>query len=180
LLNKTATFSFRLLTACVWLLLIYLFLPFTPAIFKFLSAQIGSAAIRSLLISLTIASAASAYIPFIQKFGRSQTYVYFIITLILAVASAINISIKIPAQMLHIPEYLILTIFLYRAFILKNKYIKSCILAGTISVIACIIDERVIQYSLPVRVYDFNDILLNAAGAIFGVLLLMAYNISKK
>ena len=117
-----------------------------------------------------------AYLPFIRKFKLKKLKPYLLATFILAAACAINISLKIPAQTLHIPEYLILSIFLYKTFSVRYNKKASYISATIISIGAGIVDERAIQYLLPIRVYEFADILLNAAGAIAGILLIFVYN----
>ena len=71
---------------------------------------------------------------------------------------------------------MVLGILLYRAFILRYTSRRSYCLSGGIAIIAGIIDERIIQYLLPMRVYDFTDILLNATGVIIGAILIFAYN----
>ena len=64
----------------------------------------------------------------------------------------------------HLIEYSVLAIFIHKAlnerFVLKDKVIKTALLAFAITYLIGIIDEC-IQLIIPHRVFDFNDILFN-------------------
>lgn len=171
-------YKFRLTIAIIWLFLIYTFLPFGPDFFNFLSKQLGLSFVKRLLAFLSVLGALLVYLPFIKKFKDNRLLPYIIATVTLLIACVTNIvCLNIPATALHIPEYMILSTLLFRAFITKYTPKKSYILTAIIAVLAGIIDERVIQYLLPMRVYDFSDILLNAAGGILGIILISAYRL---
>ncbi len=170
------SFRFRLIIAIIWILLIYTFLPFGPKVINFFYKQLGVPLVRQALALISIAAALFVYLPFIKKFRLNRAAPYIAVTVVLIIACAINISLKAPARTLHIPEYLALSVFLYRAFIVKYTSKKSCALTIAIAIFAGIIDERIIQYLLPMRVYDFTDILLNTTGVIVGVILISAHN----
>ena len=162
------------------MLLIYTFLPFGPKVINFFYKQLGVPFVRQALALISIAAALLVYLPFIKKFKLDRVAPYIITTVVLIIACAINISLKAPARMLHIPEYLVLSIFLYRAFIVKYTSKISYALVIIIAISAGIIDERIIQYLLPMRVYDPTDILLNITGVIAGVILILAYRLKLK
>lgn len=117
------------------------------------------------------------FLSFIIKFKLKNLTPYIIIITVLIAACVINISLKIPAETLHIPEYAILTIFLYRAFVVKYHSKKALTLAIITGSIAGIIDEGVIQYLLPTRFSTTADTLLNIAGVIVGIFLILAYRL---
>lgn len=169
-------FRFRATIAILWLLLIYLFLPFGPSLYNFLFKDLKFHFVRQLLALASVCGALLIYLPFAKKFKLNRAAPYIITTVVLAVACAINVSLKIPARTLHIPEYAILSIFLYSAFKIKYAPKKSYTLAIIIGTIAGILDERIIQYLLPMRYYDLGDILLNTAGVTTGIFLVLAYN----
>ena len=190
-------FKLRLVIAIFWLILIYLFLPFTPDFINFLYRRFGFSFVKQLLVVLSLFGALLVYLPFIRKFRLNRFLPYVIVTIILAIGCAINVAVitgfkfgfktlyglinininiaRIPARALHIPEYAILSLFLYNAFIVKYQSKKSYFLSIIIGISAGIVDERIIQYLLPMRYYDLGDILLNSAGIIIGIILILAY-----
>jgi len=170
-------YRLKLTIAIFWLLLIYLFIPFAPDFVNFFFERFGLSFVARSLTCLSVLGALLAYLPFIRKFKLKNLTPYIIITAVLIIACAINISLKVPAETLHIPEYAILTIFLYRAFIVKYHSKKSAALAITIGAIAGIIDEAVIQHLLPNRVSAVSDTLLNVAGVMVGIFLISAYRL---
>ncbi len=195
-------YKLRLVIAIFWLTLIYLFLPFTPDFINFLYRRFGFSFVKQLLVVLSLFGALLVYLPFIRKFRLNRLFPYVIVTIILAIGCAINVAVitgfkfgfktlyglinininieRIPARALHIPEYAILSLFLYNAFIVKYQSKKSFFLAIIIGISAGIVDERIIQYLLPMRYYDLGDILLNIAGIITGIILISAYRMQLK
>jgi len=178
--NVKKNYKFRLIIAIFWLLLIFLFLPFGPGVVNFLFKRLGFSFVKRLLVFISLSGALLVYFPFIKRFKLDRLLPYIIVTVTLAFACAINISLRIPARTLHIPEYAILSVLLYRAFVVKYASEKSLFYTIIIGIIAGIIDERIIQYMLPMRYYDFTDILLNIAGATVGVILILTYGDAPK
>ncbi|MBN1406026.1 MAG: VanZ family protein [Candidatus Omnitrophica bacterium] len=168
-------YALRLSLAAAWLVLIYLFLPFTPDLINFLFKQFGFGNVKRALIILSAAAAVSAYLPFIIKFKLHNAAACIIAAITLSAACFINITLRIPAQTLHIPEYAILSIFLYRAFTARYSAAKSYFLAALTAFAASLVDELLIQYILPNRYCDFADVALNSAGVVIGIILIFAY-----
>ncbi|MFH0732957.1 MAG: VanZ family protein [Candidatus Omnitrophota bacterium] len=169
-------YKLRLLIALFWLLVIYIFLPFTPDVINLLFRRLGSYYVKALFVLLSIIGTACVYLPFVSKFRKRKPGALFAATFVLVAAGIVNIFLmSIPAQMLHIPEYAVLAVFLYRAFTLEYGRKKGLFLSTVTGITAGIIDERIIQYVLPTRYYNIEDVLLNIAGIITGVVLISIY-----
>ena len=77
--------------------------------------------------------------------------------------------IPLPIERIHIPEYGLLAVFLFRTFRLSRKstgdaYRSSCLWAVTIGVL-----DELIQHLLPTRYFAVKDVGLNALGVIAGL-----------
>ena len=169
----------RITLALLWLLAIYGFLPFAPDIFKTICRVIKYEIFGNILIFFCIVLSLLIFIPYIKKFKNKKTAPYFIITAALLTGCTINFSIRPISRMLHIPEYAVFGVLLFFAIIKKFSLKTSYVLTVALGILAGIIDERVIQFLLPMRYYDIKDIYLNSTGILIGVCLIFAYNMRK-
>ncbi len=84
----------------------------------------------------------------------------------------LNNSLLLTTELIHLPQFAILTI------LLLNAFPEDAILAVMWSAIACILDEW-FQSFTPNRVLDINDVFLNFSGLFLGVVFVWTLSLSK-
>ncbi|MBU2540343.1 MAG: VanZ family protein [Candidatus Omnitrophica bacterium] len=152
---------------------IYISLPFAPGIWERLIANFGNRVESSLFVIVVLAG--TLIIFKFLSLRRQQTLVgILIICVVFSLFLVILRSLKLPAERIHLFEYVILPLFIYRSLKKEQKISTIYVKIFVIGFIAGFIDE-VIQYMLPNRVFDVKDILLNGNGVLLGQGLLYCF-----
>lgn len=146
--------------------IIYSTLPFGNDVYKYLSGSTFAA-------TMFYALGGALLIYLIAAYGkRMMEMSYGAITLfvISAVAYGMLFTLPVlPVEKIHLIEYLVLGCLFVRAVSVDVEPPRNYSYAFILSFYCGWLDE-VIQYYLPNRHFDWQDVLLNGAGAAFGII----------
>lgn len=157
------------LITILYTLFIFVTLPITPALWKYLQSSLGHFPLYFLyLIYLSGTIIILGYL-----FSCSQERGITIYLKFAAIATIFGYYLKtitIPAEKTHLMEYALLSYFIGKAFQLEDtknqdiRYFQAFLLITFIGSL----DEG-IQYYLPNRVFDIKDILMNSLAGFLGL-----------
>ena len=159
----------RWLLVGVYVVLLFLFLPFTPRLVVVIQEEI-SRSLFSILVSAAIIITSGAFLYFLAF--RSKKHILravLLAGLILVVFCGSIVLLENPVERTHLIEYGILGGLLFWALGESFKGPRLILYAVGISFGIGYIDE-VVQWLLPNRYYDIHDIVLNGLGGGLGVL----------
>lgn len=156
--------SLWLLTMC-YVVIIFVTLPIAPYIIKFISrfAKIEFVVNASLLLLF-----ASYCTWMVIKTRRHRLSMLFILAPLAAITFPGLHYIQLPVERIHIAEYGLLSILLYRALRRQRTAPLAALFAIILTSLIGAADEAV-QFFLPNRFYSTHDILFNAIGGFVGL-----------
>jgi len=155
--------------SCVfaWTALIYSTLSVARPVCTFLKNTTPFALLmNSLLIILLMA--VSFYLASNRKVRRPSTYLLLIMT-VAAYAYGLSV-IQVPEEKIHFIEYGVLSCLILRALKADYQSRLAYFMAFTLTAILGWIDEG-IQFLLPNRYYQIDDVMLNMVSGLLGLLL---------
>lgn len=176
-MSKTSLRSIWWTATVIYILALYLSLPFVPKIWEGLNSFFKGRIIPFLYtIYFLVGSGIFIYILSAKK-GPLNYFLYF---MQVGVFFMILNFLKIPAEKIHLAEYSILAILLYNSlkfdFLRFDKRLYQCSVFFCFSVGT--IDE-IIQAFLPNRYFDWRDIFINTLSGIIS-LSIIRFNILRK
>ncbi|MFC1631063.1 VanZ family protein [Candidatus Omnitrophota bacterium] len=154
--------------AFLYILLLYVSLPFVPGIWRrFAQAAGGLAGYFGYIVLLAFGIIIILFLIIKQKSRQS-----FFWLAILGVIYYTNMrNLEFPIEKLHFIEYSLLSVLLFRA--LSHNLKGRILYLWTALISFCLgwLDEG-IQYILPNRVYEIKDVAANIVASILGLLLI--------
>lgn len=160
-----------MLTILCYLILIFLTLPIVPRFVSLLQkyGSLGRIVNTSICTLLTFA----ILVLIIRSRQRNGLTALVFIPLSVITVWGLN-RIALPIERIHIIEYGVLSIMLFRLFIHYTNPVIAAFQSLFLATLAGCVDEG-IQYFLPNRFFALGDIYLNAIGAVVGVLYFSIY-----
>lgn len=164
------TCRWRWVFISIYVGLIFLTLPLTPRIVQWSSRFVKTDELVNFVMVTT--GCALLVISLFRALRNS------FITALKLIAAFIPLSvlafwviqrIRLPIERLHVMEYAVLSVLLYRAFRTRRRVGYSLVIAFLITSLVGASDEG-IQYLLPNRVFGIHDALFNVAGGAAGLL----------
>ena len=166
---------YRWMFAGIWTGLIYSTLYIMRPVCEFFKQYAYfSFAINAGISVLIIAVLIFSVIKYIRR-----RLTYFLFFLVISGYAFGMILLPIPEERLHFIEYGILAFLIYQALILDFKNGKAYLAAFAVTSLIGLGDEG-IQYLLPNRYYQFQDVCLNSASAVLGLALVYVIFRDKK
>lgn len=141
-------------------------LPFLRGVWNLLTeggSATGSAV--PIAIGAVFCAVLVSYIVGVKREKRLSVYSAFV--LFILVCTRIFLSIREPIERVHLAEYALLSMMVFWAMSDGTEGWGLCIWAVVVTMELGLADE-LIQGILPERIYDFNDVLLNAKAAVVG------------
>ena len=151
-----------------WLIVaIYvLTLPFMRRVWELLRAGgVSLANAIPLLVGALLVVILAIYLVRIKKEKRPWVYISFLV--ICVVYALVTSSLERPIERIHLAQYGLLSILVFWAMARGDEGMTLCLWSILATVELGLVDECV-QGLLPPRIYDFNDLLLNAKAALLG------------
>lgn len=133
----------------------------------------------SLMLNVAQLSAFCGFVLFVmawKKTGRRRfVSVWCMYGILLWIAN--TTILVVPAEMIHIPQYMILALLLTRVIANPHHVLLYTTVLGTIDELY---QYGYLRFGMNDNYVDFNDVVLNALGAIGGLLLLWTFRSSHK
>ncbi|MDJ0956744.1 MAG: VanZ family protein [Arenicellales bacterium] len=161
MLDKLPKESERLswLYVVLWTLMIYSTIPFARPVAEWIAKNLG---IQFFLHIAATAGVIGLILVFINLKGRSlplRSYFWLTGVTVTIIATAYQLR-EVPADVIHLVEYVILSILVYRA-LLHRIHDYSIYFLATLMVAIIGTLEECIQWLVPSRVFDLRDIRTN-------------------
>ncbi len=148
----------------IYILFIYVSLPFFPALIKVLRSFISKELLNilSLVVSVLFFLLLSLWI---YKKKYKANYFLLIISPLLLL-TYLSLSLDVWVERIHFIEYAVLGLLISRAVNLRTLHgiIATCCLIILIGVV-----DEIIQWFLPNRVGDMRDVIMNSVGGLSGL-----------
>ena len=148
----------------IYILFIYVSLPFFPAFIKVLRSFISKELLNilSLVVSVLFFLLLSLWIY--KKKYKANHFLLIISPLLLL--TYLSLSLDVWVERIHFIEYAVLGILISRAVNLRTLHgiIATCCLIILIGVV-----DEIIQWFLPNRVGDMRDVIMNSVGGLSGL-----------
>lgn len=161
----------------IYIALILISLPLTPDLRNFLSGLFSvEALVNGSLFIFFVTSI--ALVTILKKRIPLQALPYLIIWA--CALLGLLMLIPIAVERIHIPEYGLLAILLFRAFRLSGYSMKNTYLLSLMWVVVAGALDEFIQHLLPNRYFAWRDIALNTIGGIVGLLSQRFYEWARK
>jgi len=153
--------------AGAWTGLIYATLYIVRPVCTFLKTFVWfSSGINVVMVLLVF----GVIVVLVRKRYLKRTSTYLLLTVVVALYLAGMAALSIPEERLHLIEYGVLVILVYRAVAVDRDNAWTYALALVITFLIGWGDEG-IQHLLPNRYYQFKDVCLNGASAALGLAL---------
>ena len=149
-----------------YIILIYLCLPITFDLVKWINARASLGKIVNSSIVLILTTFAFAVSLKLLKAKRIKILTGLLSCSFLLMIGLMNI--KLPVERIHILEYGFLAVLACGAFQFDFSKRKSAVASLCFAALVGLFDE-VIQYYLPNRFFEMRDVMLNVAGAVLGL-----------
>ena len=148
----------------IYVLFIYVSLPFFPAFIKALSSFISKELLNllSLALSISFFLLLSAWI-YSKKYKAKQ---FLLIISHLLLLTYLSLSLDVWVERIHFIEYAVLGLLISRAVNVIN--LQGIIYTGCLVTLIGAVDE-IIQLYLPNRVGDMRDVFMNSVGGLSGL-----------
>jgi uncharacterized membrane protein HdeD (DUF308 family) len=151
-----------------YLLLIYLTLPYAPALQRWLLRAWGDPAKQiGIIFSVLLGAAVLIYYLVRRKDHRLRVLISGVVLAALYVL-AFKYLVLYPAEQFHFAEYGALSWMVFLVLIREQSLKKTIALVLLFGAAAGILDE-VIQHFLPQRHFEWRDILVNLISSILGL-----------
>ena len=148
----------------IYILFIYVSLPFFPAFIKVLRSFISKELLNilSLVVSVLFFLLLSLWIY--KKKYKANHFLLIISPLLLL--TYLSLSLDVWVERIHFIEYAVLGLLISRAVNLRTLHgiIATCCLIILIGVV-----DEIIQWFLPNRVGDMRDVIMNSVGGLSGL-----------
>ena len=148
----------------IYILFIYVSLPFFPAFINFLSSFISKEILNllSLVVSVSFFLMLSIWI-YKKKYKVNQ---FLLIISPLLLLTYFSLSLDVWVERIHFIEYAVLGLLISRAVNVRTLHgiISTCCLIILIGVV-----DEIIQWFLPNRVGDMRDVIMNSVGGLSGI-----------
>ena len=148
----------------IYVLFIYVSLPFFPAFISVLRDFISKEALNllSLVLSISFFLLLSVWI-YNKKYKLNQ---FLLIISPLLLLTYLSLSLDVWVERIHFIEYAVLGLLISRAVNVRtlHEIISTCGLIILIGVV-----DEIIQWFLPNRVGDMRDVIMNSVGGLSGL-----------
>ena len=148
----------------IYVLFIYVSLPFFPAFISILRGFISKELLNllSLVLSISFFLVLSVWI-YNMKYKAKQ---FLIIISPLLLLTYLSLSLDVWVERLHFIEYAVLGLLISRAVNVRtlHEIIATCCLITLIGVL-----DEIVQWFLPNRVGDLRDVTMNSFGGLSGL-----------
>ena len=148
----------------VYVLFIYVSLPFFPAFISILRGFISKELLNllSLVLSLSFFLMLSVWI-YKKKYKLNQ---FILIISPLLLLTYLSLSLDVWVERIHFVEYAVLGLLISRA--VNVRTLHGIIYTGCLVTLIGAVDE-IIQWFLPNRVGDMRDVIMNSVGGLSGL-----------
>jgi len=154
--------------AAAWLFLIYATIPIGRPVLSYLEKK--EAALPLMNAGCALALGAFFLLALVKKTPRSKRRKFLFLLSFAAYILALS-QVAYPEERIHFFEYSILAYLYYRAVSARLTGLEACSAVLGLSFASGAFDEF-LQHLHPDRYYSFQDILINLAGASFGLIFL--------
>ncbi len=143
----------------VGVLVIYMTIPLARGLRNFVGQYLGSEVFVYAVVLLVLLAAITAARNLRRRRLPISAYIILILIFLLYILLVFELR-DIPEEALHVVEYGVLGLLVFRALLHRVRdfsiYIIACLVVGMIGII-----DEFIQWIVPSRYYDLNDIKLN-------------------
>ena len=148
----------------IYILFIYVSLPFFPAFINFLSSFISKEILNLLSLVVSVSFFLMLSIWIYKKKYKVNQFLLIISPLILL--TYFSLSLDVWVERIHFIEYGVLGVLISRAVNIRTfkEIIATCCLITLIGVV-----DEIIQWYLPNRVGDIRDVTMNSFGGLSGL-----------
>ena len=148
----------------IYVLFIYVSLPFFPAFIKALSSFISKELLNllSMVLSISFFLLLSVWI-YNKKYKFNQ---FLLIISPLLMLTYLSLCLDVWAERIHFVEYAVLGLLISRAVDVRT--LSGIIYTGCLISLIGAVDE-IIQWFLPNRVGDMRDVIMNSVGGLSGL-----------
>ena len=148
----------------IYVLFIYVSLPFFPAFISVLRSFISKELLNllSLALSISFFLLLSAWI-YSKKYKAKQ---FLLIISPLLLLTYLSLSLDVWVERIHFIEYAVLGLLISRAVDVRT--LQEIIYTGCLITLIGGVDE-IIQWFLPNRVGDMRDVIMNSVGGLSGI-----------
>ena len=168
--NSKGELDFRLSAVTVFLaVFIIIFTAFAREVTSFVQNLVGESDTRA-LFNLVIIFSAILFLVFSQSRDEANKSKTVLAILFLALGIFLATRMKIPVEKIHLVKYAFLGYLVMRDLGRHNPKEASIIPAFIFCMFIGLLDEA-FQYFLPDRVFDTRDIMFNAIGSVWGIIL---------
>ena len=148
----------------IYVLFIYVSLPFFPAFISVLRSLISKELLNLLSLALSISFFLLLAIWIYNKKYKAKQFLLIISPLLLL--TYLSLSLDVWVERIHFIEYAVLGLLISRAVDVRSL---SCIIyTGCLITLIGAVDE-IIQWFLPNRVGDMRDVFMNSVGGLSGL-----------
>ena len=148
----------------IYVLFIYISLPFFPAFITALRGFISKELLNLLSLILSISFFLILSVLIHKKKYKSKQFLLIISPLLLM--SYLSLNLDVWVERIHFVEYALLGLLISRAVNITNFH--SIIYAGCMVTLIGAVDE-IIQWFLPNRFGDMRDVFMNSVGGLSGL-----------
>ena len=148
----------------IYILFIFVSLPFFPAFIKVLSSFISKEILNLLSLVLSVSFFLMLSIWIYNKKYKVNQFLLIISPLLLL--TYFSLSLDVWVERIHFIEYAVLGLLISRAVNVRTLHgiISTCCLIILIGVV-----DEIIQWFLPNRVGDMRDVIMNSVGGLSGL-----------
>jgi len=150
-------------------------LPWSILVWDEAVLHLGSeaAAMAPLLLAVAMALAAVGWLFRLRQGWRQWGY----LLAALGIGAGICQYVEFPAERLHLPEYILMTILVVRALRAGGCPGHQPVWTLAICLLLGIVDE-IMQGLIPARFFDFHDIAVNGLASFAGILVLRSFGVT--
>jgi hypothetical protein len=145
----------------LYVLVIYVSLPFTRPFLKFIYAQVGRGTVSAAVSAAIVVAASALCLAALRK----GPLAFVLIALPLAALVFTTFTLRLPEERVHFVEYGLLGFLLIKAN--GTTWRRSAFSLALVLAVGGL--DEYIQHLLPSRVGDWRDVLMNAAGGVVGL-----------
>ena len=148
----------------IYVLFIYVSLPFFPAFIRVLRKFISKELLNLLSLVLSISFFLMLSVWIYKKKYKANQFLLIISPLLLLIY--LSLSLDVWVERIHFVEYAVLGLLISRA--VNVKTLQGIIYTGCLVTLIGAVDE-IIQWFLPNRVGDMRDVFMNSVGGLSGL-----------
>lgn len=148
----------------IYVLFIYVSLPFFPAFISTISGFISKELLNLLSLVLSISFFLMLSVWIYKKKYKAKQFLLIISPLLLL--TYLSLSLDVWVERIHFVEYAVLGLLICRAF--NFRTLHEIIYTSCLITLIGAVDE-IIQWFLPNRVGDMRDVFMNSVGGLSGL-----------